>query len=622
MTLAFYHRSKFWSTILCFMLGLCAVRMQAQDPVRTVEMNLYNNSNYIIQRAPAGLVSGWTLVWPGTVGTSGSLLLSTVAGSVNSQSWLTPGTNGQVLSVVGGLPSWSDNNTNWLLTGNGNATAVNFLGPTTASIPLNLATANATPGNINFYIGTVAAANLRMTLTNTQHTIGDVTNNVATVMTGTLSATGNTTLASTAGSTVTLTNATGSLTVNGTALTSNVTMTSLGGVAKAVLPVGYDRVVISNAAGQLDEATYSAVVGNVAWVLTGNSNAIATNFLGPTTASIPLNLATSNATAGDINFYLGTVGAANLRMNLSTASGLAIGNATNSVNTAVTGTLSSTGNTTLASTAGTTVTLTNATGSLTVNGTALTPNVTMTSLGGVARTTTPVGYDRVVVSNATGQLDEVATTSLLGNAWLLVGNASTTAWNGTTGSFLGTTSTQPLSIATTNATAQDIRFYTGASGASERMRINSTGEVGIGTTAVAGVLLQVDGVAGTPNVRMGSLSGTAITTIYTPLTTDGIVVADVNGALSKRSVLNVVNAGNALSSGTVALTVGTTTITVANTTIQANSRILVTYEDLSGSGFVDVMVSAKVAATSFTAAFSGPIPVGASASLHYMIINP
>ncbi len=367
-------------------------------------MNLYSNSNYIIQRAPAGLANGWSLVWPGTVGTTGSLLVSTVSGSVNTQSWLNPGTNGQVLSVVAGTPTWIDNNDGWLLTGNSNAIVTSFLGPTTASIPLNLATANATAGDINFYLGTVAAANLRMSLSTASGlAIGNATNSVNTAVTGTLSNTGNATLASTAGSTVTLTNATGSLTVNGTALTPNVTMTSLGGVAKATLPVGYDRVVISNATGQLDEASYAAVIGGTAWVLTGNANATASSFLGPTTASIPMNIATANATAGDINFYLGTVAAANLRMNLSTASGLAIGNATNSVNTAVTGTLSNTGNATLASTAGSTVTLTNATGSLTVNGTALTSNVTMTSLGGVAGDGAG-WFDRVVVSNATGQL--------------------------------------------------------------------------------------------------------------------------------------------------------------------------------------------------------------------------
>ena len=57
-----------------------------------------------------------------------------------------------------------------------------------------------------------------------------------------------------------------------------------------------------------------------------------------------------------------------------------------------------------------------------------------------------------------------------------------TPWNGTTGNFLGTTTAGPLVLATTNATAQPIQFFTGASGANERMRISENGEVGIGVT--------------------------------------------------------------------------------------------------------------------------------------------
>ena len=68
--------------------------------------------------------------------------------------------------------------------------------------------------------------------------------------------------------------------------------------------------------------------------------------------------------------------------------------------------------------------------------------------------------------------------------WNLGGNSSTSAWNGATGSYLGTTSAQPLVLATTHATAQDIVFFTGANGAAERLRIaGATGHVGVGTAA-------------------------------------------------------------------------------------------------------------------------------------------
>ena len=69
--------------------------------------------------------------------------------------------------------------------------------------------------------------------------------------------------------------------------------------------------------------------------------------------------------------------------------------------------------------------------------------------------------------------------------WLLAGNTlGSASWNGTTGNRLGTNSADALVLATTNATPQNILFYTGVSGANERMRINGTdGRVGINETA-------------------------------------------------------------------------------------------------------------------------------------------
>jgi hypothetical protein len=75
--------------------------------------------------------------------------------------------------------------------------------------------------------------------------------------------------------------------------------------------------------------------------------------------------------------------------------------------------------------------------------------------------------------------------------WALTGNATSSAWNGSTGSYLGTSSAQPLSIATTNATAQDIRFFTGNGGGTQSMTISGIGFVGIGTPT-PGARLEVD----------------------------------------------------------------------------------------------------------------------------------
>lgn len=77
------------------------------------------------------------------------------------------------------------------------------------------------------------------------------------------------------------------------------------------------------------------------------------------------------------------------------------------------------------------------------------------------------------------------TTPSSSSQWLLAGNTlGSASWNGTTGNRLGTNSAHALVLATTNATPQNILFYTGVSGADERMRINGTdGRVGINETS-------------------------------------------------------------------------------------------------------------------------------------------
>jgi len=110
--------------------------------------------------------------------------------------------------------------------------------------------------------------------------------------------------------------------------------------------------------------------------------------------------------------------------------------------------------------------------------------------------------NQVLSTNGSGVLSwiSVLSSAVTSSGWVLAGNSTTDAWNGSpgSGSFLGTTSAQPLVLAATNATAQDIRFFTGAGGANERMRILGNGNIGIGT-ATPQARLDVNG-----GIRLGN----------------------------------------------------------------------------------------------------------------------
>lgn len=164
-----------------------------------------------------------------------------------------------------------------------------------------------------------------------------------------------------------------------------------------------------------------------------------------------------------------------------------------------------------------------------VSGVQGTPNVRLQSVSGVTATSTiPAGFDRFVVANASGDLGEVAYSSVVSqSAWVLAGNAPTASWNGVTGSFLGTTNAQPLSIATTNAVAQDINVYTGASGANLRMTIEGDGDI------------IMRGTAGTPNVTLESVGGAAAASL--PVGYDRVLIANNTGLVSQASASAIVN---------------------------------------------------------------------------------
>ena len=100
------------------------------------------------------------------------------------------------------------------------------------------------------------------------------------------------------------------------------------------------------------------------------------------------------------------------------------------------------------------------------------------------------------------------------------------------------------------------------------------------TVAAATGALTIAGVAGTPNVRLASLSGNAVATPFAPTATDGIIVADANGDLLKRSVASVLDGtlwsltGNA---GTVAGTNFLGTLDSVQMEIRVNDTAVMRY---------------------------------------------
>lgn len=191
----------------------------------------------------------------------------------------------------------------------------------------------------------------------------------------------------------------------------------------------------------------------------------------------------------------------------------------------------------------------------------------------------PIAGNSFLTSTTTGEMSWIEpSTSVF---WSTSGNTITTAWNGTSGSFIGTTtsSTQPLSIATRNTTPADIRFYTGANGASERMRIDgNTGNVGIGVSGAPTRKLDVHGT-----VRFGS-SGTTISNVIK--TTESYDIGSVAASSTLTFDLTVPNAAVSSSvvvSPSVDLPDG---LVIVNTRVSASGVVSVTVYNAS-AGAVD-----------------------------------
>jgi adenylosuccinate synthase len=272
--------------------------------------------------------------------------------------------------------------------------------------------------------------------------------------------------------------------------------------------------------GNVEHRSASGLIGDFAWMLTGNSitsawNGSSGNFLGTTNAR-PLVIATTDTTTpqpiqfwtrnvervritatGDVGIgtftpgaRLHVVGTGRFDGQLTvTAGGAAItgnstvtGTLTVSSDVSVGGNLAVAGNTTLGDAAGDTVRVNARTVEL--------PNIPSGSTA-----------TEVLVWNV-GNVEHRSASGLIGDfAWMLTGNSITSAWNGSSGNFLGTTNARPLVIATTDTTTpQPIQFWTRNV---ERMRITEAGEVVVQNRAPNGatkVIIQAGANQGTENL--------------------------------------------------------------------------------------------------------------------------
>lgn len=168
------------------------------------------------------------------------------------------------------------------------------------------------------------------------------------------------------------------------------------------------------------------------------------------------------------------------------------------------------------------------------------------------------------ITGSTATLEWQSLASAVSSAgWSLEGNSITAAGTAAGQQFIGTTNLEPLVIATTNTTAQPIKLLTGNI---ERMRINSNGNIGIGSSLTTTNTLEVGGtfratgnstVGGTlevtgaltaqssfqadGNTVFTSLAGTATSTL--PSGYDRVVIAD-NTGLIKQASIDAVLKGN------------------------------------------------------------------------------
>ncbi|MBL7997738.1 MAG: hypothetical protein JNL32_03775, partial [Candidatus Kapabacteria bacterium] len=505
--------------VLTVLLFCCSVVIQAQgisaDSLRL--RNASGNAAWFV--FPNSAASSYRLIMPPALTPTPNQLLF-VDGTNGQMGILAPGTNGQVLQFNGTNLSWrtlasiQDGTTlNTTIRWNGTSWVENTSIIATSTGTMSLDSLNSRAGkidNINsqmiFNTGTLHTDSLRTRSISNNETITTDSIRGRSARFDNLSGLSSLSSDSISARTIrvaetlradSLNSRAGNITnISSTTINNSGTITTDSASSRALRLSGIqntnttDTVLVIAPNGTVQRRAATSLAGTTAWSLVGNTGTSAsTNFIG-TTDAVDVVLRTSNSE----------------RLRILSSGSVGIGTASPTARLHVNGTSRFSGGNMLIDTSAV-----NTAGQLQLMNPARTFQTNLQAGAQTANITytlpiTAPTAGQVLSSDASGVM---SWTSPNATSWDLSGNAPTASWNGTTGSFLGTTNAQPLTIATTNATAQDIRFFTGASGANERMRITGSGDVGIGiANPLSRLHVQTTGTGTTP-FRVTENNGTS-----------------------------------------------------------------------------------------------------------------